>query len=104
MSTPSVTSSLNLDLTTGKPPILRVELTVDATDWTAEHRGALRSAVVEHGSLLVRGLGLRNSTEVEGVFRQLGGLMTEKEAFAARRNYFPGVYSSSVWPHNQTMC
>ncbi len=30
--------------------------------------------------------------------------MTEKEAFAARRSYSHGVYSSSKWPPNQPMC
>jgi len=30
--------------------------------------------------------------------------MTEKEAFASRRAYPDGVYSSSTWPSNQPMC
>ncbi len=30
--------------------------------------------------------------------------MTEKEAFAGRRRYSEGVYSSSKWPPNQQMC
>jgi alpha-ketoglutarate-dependent taurine dioxygenase len=30
--------------------------------------------------------------------------MTEKEAFASRRVYSDGVYSSSKWPPNQPMC
>jgi alpha-ketoglutarate-dependent taurine dioxygenase len=30
--------------------------------------------------------------------------MTEMEAFAPRRRYAPGVYSSSKWPPNQPMC
>jgi alpha-ketoglutarate-dependent taurine dioxygenase len=38
------------------------------------------------------------------VFRQLGSLMTEVEAFAPRRRHAPGVYSSSRWPPNQPMC
>jgi alpha-ketoglutarate-dependent taurine dioxygenase len=104
MSTSSASSLLKLDHQPGKPPMLRVESTVDATGWAAEHRDALRAAVVERGSLLVRGLRLRDAAEVEAVFRQLGTLMTEKEAFAARRRYSPGVYSSSVWPPNQQMC
>jgi alpha-ketoglutarate-dependent taurine dioxygenase len=72
--------------------------------WAAEHRNALRAFVAEHGSLLVRGLGLRDVTEMERVFRQLGNLMTEVEAFAPRRRYAQGVYSSSKWPPNQPMC
>src|SRR5262245_37216587 len=104
MSSSSPTSLLNLDLRPGKPPMLRVEATDDAQRWAREHRDALRAAVVEHGSILVRGLRLRDAAEVEAVFRRLGSLMTEKEAFAPRRSYSPGVYSSSVWPPNQPMC
>jgi len=65
---------------------------------------ALRDLVSEHGALLVRGLGLRDVAETEAVFRQLGSLMTEREAFAPRRQHAPGVYSSTKWPPNQPMC
>ena len=95
---------MSLDVQRGKPPMLRVDATGDASDWAVAHRDALRAAVAEHGSLLVRGLGLRDVTETEAVFRGLGSLMTEKEAFAARRSYSHGVYSSSKWPPNQPMC
>src|SRR5207244_263529 len=54
--------------------------------------------------LLVRGLGLRDAAEIETLFRRLASLMTEKEAFAPRRRYSDGVYSSSKWPPNQPMC
>src|SRR5881409_535360 len=104
MSSSSPTSLLDVDLRPGKPPMLRVEATGDAPRWVAEHRDALRAAVAEHGSLLVRGLGLRDAAETEAVFQRLGGLMDEKEAFAPRRRYSPGVYSSSKWPPNQPMC
>lgn len=73
--------------------------------WVAVHSDALRAVVVEHGAVLVRGLGLRDVAGVGAVFRRLGrGLMTEREAFAARRVYSGGVYSSSTWPANQPMC
>jgi alpha-ketoglutarate-dependent taurine dioxygenase len=104
MMSPSPTSLLNVDLQPGKPPMLRAEAPGDAARWAAEHRSALRALVAEHGSLLVRGLGLRDAAEPEAVFRRLGSLMTEMEAFAPRRRYAPGVYSSSKWPPNQTMC
>src|SRR5213079_3505306 len=104
MSSSSPTSTLNVDLQPGKPPMLRVDAPDGAPRWAAEHRDALRAAVVEHGSLLVRGLGLRDVAETEAVFRMLGSLMTEREAFAARRSYSHGVYSSSKWPPNQPMC
>ncbi len=64
----------------------------------------LRAAVAEHGSLLVRGLRLRDAAETEAVFRRLGSLMTEKEGFTPRRRYSQGVYSASKWPPNQHMC
>jgi alpha-ketoglutarate-dependent taurine dioxygenase len=95
---------LNADLQAGRPPLLRVEATNAAARWAAEHRDALRGFVSEHGSLLVRGLGLRDAAESEAVFRQLGSLMTEMEAFAPRRRYAQGVYSTSKWPPNQPMC
>ena len=104
MSSSSPTSLLNLDLQPGKPPILRAEAAGDPARWVAEHRDALRAAVAEHGSLLVRGLGLRDAAETEAVFRQLANLMAEKEAFAPRRRYSQGVYSSSKWPPHQPMC
>ena len=61
--------------------------------------------VAEHGCVLVRGLGLADADSAGAVFRGLaGGLMTEREAFAARRTYADGVYSASKWPANQQMC
>src|SRR5881628_2720335 len=104
MSTSSPTSTLNVDVQRGKPPMLRVDAPDDAPRWAAEHRDALRAAVVQHGSLLVRGLGLGDVAGTEAVFRQLGSLMTEREAFAPRRRYSNGVYSASTWPPNQHMC
>jgi len=104
MSSSSPTSLLNLNVQSGKPPMLSVEATDDAPGWAAAHRDALRAAVAEHGSLLVRGLGLRNAVETEAVFRRLAALTTEREAFASRHSYSPGVYASSKWPPNQPMC
>jgi alpha-ketoglutarate-dependent taurine dioxygenase len=105
MSSLSPTSSLDVDLPPGKPPILRAEPSGDPRSWAAEHRDALRAVVAEHGSLLVRGLGLRDAAGVGAVFQELAtGLMTETEAFAPRRAYSDGVYSSSTWPQNQPMC
>ena len=97
------TSLPNVDLQPGKPPVLRAR-TTDAARWAAEHRNALRALVAEHGSLLVRGLGLRDAAETEAVFRRLGSLLAERDTFAPRRRYSEGVYSSSKWPPNQHMC
>jgi alpha-ketoglutarate-dependent taurine dioxygenase len=104
MSSSSPTFSLNVEMRPGKPPVLHVDAIDNGPRWVAEHRDALRAAVLQHGSLLVRGLGLHDVAGTEAVFRQLGSLMTEKEAFAPRRSYSLGVYSSSKWPPNQPMC
>jgi len=104
MTTRSPAALNDVQLHPGKPPVLRVEPAGDASQWAAEHRDALRAFVSEHGALLVRGLGLRDADGIAAVFRQLGTLMTERESFAARRLYSPGVYSASKWPPNQPMC
>jgi alpha-ketoglutarate-dependent taurine dioxygenase len=67
-------------------------------------RDAVRSVVAEQGAMRIRGLGLREAAEAEAVFRLLGDLMTETEAFAPRTRYAPGVYSATPWPPNQPMC
>jgi len=99
MTSLSTAVSLNVDVQPGKPPLLAV-----AAMHVAEHRDALRAFVAEHGALLVRGLAIGDAAQAEAVFRTLGSLMTEREAFAARRRYAEGVYSSSQWPPNQPMC
>ncbi|MFE7402506.1 TauD/TfdA family dioxygenase [Streptomyces sp. NPDC057557] len=105
MSFMSTASLADVELQPGKPPLLRAEATGDALSWAAEHRDALRAVVAERGSLLVRGLGLRDAAETGAVFSKLAtGLMTEKEVFAPRQTYSDGVYSSSKWPPNQPMC
>ncbi|SBW22643.1 SyrP-like protein [Candidatus Protofrankia californiensis] len=104
-SSSSSASLLDVDLQPGRPPMLRAEGNGDPPNWAAEHRETLRAVVAEHGSVLVRGLGLRDAAEVGAVFQRLAtGLMAEKEAFAPRRAYSDGVYSSAKWPPNQPMC
>ena len=104
MTVPAAVSTLHAGLEPGKPPLLRVESGVDAPRWAAEHREGIRAFVAEQGSLLVRGLGLRDAAAAEAVFRQLGDLLTETEAFASRGRYAPRVYTASKWPPNQQMC
>ena len=104
MTHASPAALLSVDLHSGKPPLLHADAAGDPARWVAEHRTALRALVAEHGAVLIRGLGLRDVAEAGGVFRQLGSLMTEMEAFAPRRRYAEGVYSSSKWPPNQPMC
>jgi alpha-ketoglutarate-dependent taurine dioxygenase len=105
MSSSSPAALLDVDLRPGKPPILRAEAVGDATSWVAEHRDAVRAIVAEHGSVLVRGLSVRDEAETNAVFRRMAtGLMTDRESFASRRVYFDGVHSASKWPPNQQMC
>ncbi|MGW0843687.1 TauD/TfdA family dioxygenase [Streptomyces sp. NPDC002787] len=104
-STPLPLPLPDIELSTDKPPLLTVSPTDPPAPWAAGHRDALRAAVAEHGSVLVRGLGLRDAAEVGTVFRTLADtLMGEREAFAPRRTYADGVYSSTAWPPNQPMC
>jgi alpha-ketoglutarate-dependent taurine dioxygenase len=85
--------------------LLQVDITGQATSWASGHRDELRDAVAAHGSLLIRGLGLRDRAETGAVLRQLTtGLITEKETFASRETHAEGVYSSTKWPQNQQMC
>src|SRR5215207_10256325 len=105
MSYPAPVSLLGIDQAAAKAPILLADAPGEGPRWAAAHKDALRAAVVEHGSVLVRGLELRDAAEVNAVFRQLSnGLMIEREAFASRRVYADGVYSSATWPANQPMC
>ena len=105
MSSPSPASLPGVDLQPGKPPVLAADPAGDPPGWAAGHRDALRAVVTEHGSVLVRGLGLSDPAQTGAVFHRLAtALMTEKEAFAARRTYPGGLYSSSKWPPNQQMC
>lgn len=105
MSPSSPAPPPGVELSPGKPPILRAEPTGDAPDWAAEHSEALRAVVAAHGAVLVRGLGLRDADEVRAVFERVATwLMVEREAFASRRTYSGGVYSTSKWPANQQMC
>ncbi|HET9873727.1 MAG TPA: TauD/TfdA family dioxygenase [Propionibacteriaceae bacterium] len=105
MSFSSPASVLDLEFQAGRPPILSVDGIADPQSWAAEQRDAVRGVVGEHGSILIRGLGLIDAAQVGAVFRRLAkDLMVEREAFATRRSYPDGVYSSSKWPPRQPMC
>jgi alpha-ketoglutarate-dependent taurine dioxygenase len=86
-------------------PLLEVPATDDPARWAAEHRADVVAAAAEQGAVLVRGLGLRDPAQVASVFAALTDCLdADREAFAARRAYAEGVYSSSKWPANQPMC
>jgi alpha-ketoglutarate-dependent taurine dioxygenase len=96
---------VDVDLQVTRPPMVLADAAGDAPRWAAEHREALRAVVTEHGSVLVRGLGLRDAAEVGAVVRRLtSGVMTEGEAFAPRQAYADGLYSTTTWPSSQPMC
>jgi len=102
----SSTMLIDVDLQPGGVPMLQPDALGEGLSWVAAHRDALRAVVTEHGVVLVRGLGLRDTAEVAAVFRALAatGLMVEREAFAERQTYSEGVYSSTKWPPTQPMC
>ncbi|WP_308354840.1 TauD/TfdA family dioxygenase [Streptomyces sp. Je 1-79] len=77
----------------------------DAVARAGSHKEELLGLVAAHGAVLVRGLGLRDTTDVEAVVRQLTDRpVREAEGFAPREVHAEGIYSSAVWPANQPMC
>ncbi|GAA1242925.1 TauD/TfdA family dioxygenase [Kitasatospora nipponensis] len=76
-----------------------------AARWAAEQREQVRALLVEHGVVLVRGLGVRSAAQVAEVAAALGvERMTERERFAPRSSYAEAVYSSTEWPADEPMC
>ena len=61
MSHSSLASLTDVELQPGKPPVVQAETHGDTANWAAGHRNALRAVVAEHGSVLIRGLGLRDA-------------------------------------------
>lgn len=89
----------------GRPATVRAPAVDDPARWAAGARDELHTALVEHGAVLVRGLGLHDPEGVAAVLRRLDvEPVAEREAFAPRQSYSPGVHSSSAWPPNQPMC
>jgi alpha-ketoglutarate-dependent taurine dioxygenase len=87
------------------PALLHTGAVDDPVAWMSEHRAELLEAVENHGAVMVRGLGMREARTAGAVHRRLATtLITERESFATRWTYEPGVYSSSKWPPNQPMC
>lgn len=77
----------------------------DAGAWITEHLPRIRAAVAEHGAVLLRGLPIGDrAAAVAAVRAVIGTGMPEREGFAPRDRYAPGVYSSSHWPADEPMC
>lgn len=99
------TSPIALEREPGQPAILRIRGTDDPARWATEAREGLSAALVEHGAVMIRGLKLRDTADVTAVLEQLDvEPVTERETFAQRKTYTPGVHSASPWPPNQPMC
>lgn len=99
---------LVLTIEAGRPPIVD---TTDSDDigepaaWLDIHRDALHEVVIEHGAVLVRGLGVRDPvTAGSAAAILLGDLMTEREGFAPRESHPGGLYSGSRWDAGEPMC
>ncbi|MCE4941688.1 TauD/TfdA family dioxygenase [Streptomyces albulus] len=104
-SSPPQAAAYEVPARPGRPPMLLAESATDPVVWVVQHRAALRATVTEHGSVLVRGLGLRDAAGAAAAFRVLSPhLMADRESFAPRQMYAVGVHSSSKWPQNQPMC
>ena len=98
-------SLLDVELAPGRPAVVAAAPGGDAAGWVTAHRAGLRAAVAEHGALLVRGLGLRDSGEVAAVCEAVADeLVGEREAFAPRQRVAGGVHTSTPWPAAQPMC
>ncbi len=105
MTSSTTQSSLEVDAQPGKPAILLVAPSGNATSWASENRDELRVSVAQHGAVLVRGLGLKDVTEIAATVRELGSnLISDREAFAIRHQYSERVYSSTPWQSAQPMC
>ncbi len=105
---PSLDPFVSVEARRDGPTLVQADpdtLGAGASDWVAAHRENLRGLVAEHGGIVVRGLGLATAGQVGEVFGILGSdLMSDEEAFAQRRQYADGVYSSAAWPDAQQMC
>ncbi|MFF5638415.1 TauD/TfdA family dioxygenase [Streptomyces sp. NPDC012825] len=77
----------------------------DPAAWTDSYKKELLDLVAAHGAVLVNGLDLRGTTDVEAVVRRVTDRpVRETEGFAPREAHGEGLYSSAVWPANQPMC
>ncbi|WP_228771800.1 TauD/TfdA family dioxygenase [Actinokineospora iranica] len=85
----------------GRPPVL----TVPGGDWLDRNAETARHLLARHGSLLIRGLGLRKHDDFRTAGTALlGTLSVEREGFAPRDDLGGGLYSATKWPADQPMC
>ncbi|MEU0389975.1 TauD/TfdA family dioxygenase [Streptomyces chartreusis] len=105
---PRPADDLGLELVPGKPPILRITEAVapaHLSEWFGERKSRLEAALLEHGAVLIRGLGVGDAASLGTIAGQLSTTgMQEREAFARRRTLAGPVVSSLEWPSDQPMC
>ncbi|WP_392960087.1 TauD/TfdA family dioxygenase [Streptomyces sp. LN245] len=98
-------TALPIRLESGKPPILPLPPLPDLTTactWLAERRAAVRTELLRHGHLLIRGLPISRPEE----FAEVRDLLVErraayKEKATPRSAYGDDVYSSTDLPPAQ---
>ncbi|ALG15456.1 hypothetical protein AOZ06_41520 [Kibdelosporangium phytohabitans] len=74
-------------------------------DWLPAAVDELHAVVEQAGAVKVSGLDVRDRAGAVAAIRAvLPSPLSEREGFAPRDTYAPGVYSSSHWPQNQPMC
>ena len=85
--------------------LLRADVRGDTPGWVADHRDALRAVVAEHGSVLVRGLGLRDADRGR---RRLPAAGRWSDGRTGGLRAPAGLLRRRVlldeWPPNQPMC
>ena len=57
---PYSSPAAQIETPSGSMPVLRIEPVQDAQRWVAENRDAIRATATEQGSIMIRGLGLRD--------------------------------------------
>ncbi|WP_432828479.1 TauD/TfdA family dioxygenase [Dactylosporangium sp. CA-092794] len=104
MPTTDAVATIDLDITheTGKPPILRTPA-FDSLDaaiaWVSEQREAIRAELHRSGSLMIRGVGVRDA----GDFARVRDVLlprraSYKEKATPRTDFGEGVFSSTDLP------
>ena len=105
MSHSSLASLTGRGASAGQAPgLVQADAHGDTANWAAGHRNALRAVVAEHGSVLIRGLGLRDAAETSAVFQRLAVSLMPEGGLRAARASSGGLYSATPWPPNQQMC
>ncbi|MGW7754521.1 TauD/TfdA family dioxygenase [Streptomyces violaceusniger] len=100
-------TNLPVELHSGKPPMVAVPpglSHVAALAWLEDRRTAIRTELLRHGSVLLRGLPVRES----GQFAEIRDLMVERRASyrekaTPRSDYGADIYSSTDLPPMQSI-